>query len=242
MSSNEDPREQAVPPFHEVLKNALARQGREPREPQPGEPGIPPPPPEQAAEVQRTPLCAFFDWLVDWYVGWRCSQKQNRMVPCTDEGANDCPCVAPEGHGHCTETRIPDLRPCVNVYWGDSRCDCLESDDTEVLCITVCNCYSNVTFSNLTIGYVLVTDANGNGVDTLPDGSPAVDIRPLGPICFGDLPPCRDGQPSCVSREVVLIARGARAGGYQVRVGAICFSATFGYDAERCFRFDICKD
>lgn len=146
-------------------------------------------------------------------------------------------CVA-----RCVEARIPQLQPCVSIRWGDSRCDCMETDDTEVLCITVCNCYSNVTLSDLSIGYVFVTDANGNAVPTLPDGTPSVEVRPLGPICFGDIPPCRDGEPGCVSREVVLLARGARAGSYRVQVGAICFSATFAYQTDECFRLELCRD
>jgi hypothetical protein len=142
----------------------------------------------------------------------------------------------------CVDAAIPDLRPCVSISWGDSRCDCMETDDTEVLCITVCNCYSNVTLRDLTIGFVFVTDANGAGVPVLPDGTASVDIRPLGPLCFGDIPPCRDGRPGCVSREVVLIARGARPGGYQVQVGAICYSASFDYQAQECFRLQLCRD
>jgi hypothetical protein len=141
----------------------------------------------------------------------------------------------------CVPARIPDLRPCISVSWGDSRCDCMETDDTEVLCITVCNCYSNVTFTDLSIGYVGATDTNGN-VDYLPDGSPSVQVVPLGPICFGDIPPCRDGRPSCVSREVVLLARGARAGGYQIQMRSICFGAAFGYQTDACFAFDLCQD
>lgn len=137
---------------------------------------------------------------------------------------------------------IPDLRPCVSISWGDSRCDCLESDDTEVLCITVCNCYSNVGFTNLSIGYVYLTDAAGNAVPLLPDGTPSVQVHPLGPICFGDLPPCRDGRGTCVSREVVLTARGARAGGYRLNVAAICFDVAFHYRTEECFRFELCRD
>src|ERR1043165_7213582 len=99
------------------------------------------------------------------------------MPPCDREGAHDCPCMPPEGEPRCVEARIPDLRPCISIHWGDSRCDCIEGDDREVLCITVSNCSSHVTFRDLTIGYVYVTLPGGAGVDLLPDGSPSVEIR-----------------------------------------------------------------
>lgn len=237
MSSNDESRERAVPPFHEVLANARARRETPPPAPPREEPGTPPSE-AQLAAARRTPLCAYFQWLVDWYVGWRCSQKFNRMAPCDDAGLKDCPCVAgDDGHGHCVEARIPELRPCVSIHWGDDRCDCIEGNDTEVLCITVCNCYSNVTFRDVTISYVFVTNA-----ETLPDGTPSVDIRPLGPICFGDIPPCTDGRGACVSREVVMMLRGARPGSYTIEMGNICYSVAFDYESRACFTFDVCRD
>lgn len=141
----------------------------------------------------------------------------------------------------CVEVPVPDVRPCISISWGDSPCDCMQTNDTEVLCITVCNCYSNVVLRDFTIGFVLVT-AVGDKVPTLPDGTPSVDIRPLGPICFGDIPPCRDGRPGCVSREVVLIARGAKGGSYQVHLGGICYSVSFDYEKGKCFQLVLCQD
>jgi hypothetical protein len=142
----------------------------------------------------------------------------------------------------CKEAEIPDLKPCISIAWGESKCDCLETDDVEVLCITVCNCYSNIVFSDLSITYVFVTDASGNPVPTLPDGTPSVQIIPIGPFCFGDIPPCKDGKPGCVSRELVILTRGAKGGSYKIIVGGICYSVTNHYGFGECFLLDLCQD
>ena len=184
-----------------------------------------------ALHAVQTPFCEAIHDAVDRFVEWRCGQKQNELKPCEGTHTEGCPCDG------CREARIPDLRPCFSIRWGDSDCDCMETNDTEVLCITACNCYSNVTFKDLTIAVVLVT-----GADLLPDGTPSVEIRPLGPICFGDLAPCRDNRPTCVSREVVLMTRGARPGSYQIRLAGICFSTVFAYEAEACFQLELCRD
>jgi hypothetical protein len=53
-------------------------------------------------------------------------------------------------------------------------------------------------------------------------------IKPNFMICFDDIPPCDPQKPnaSCVSREVVMINRGAIAGHYKVFV-VYCFDACF---------------
>jgi hypothetical protein len=161
---------------------------------------------------------------------------QNTGRSAVQEARCDCRC-------RCTEAPIPDIRPCITVAWGDTRCDCMETDDVEVLCITVCNCYSNVTFGGLTIGQVVVTDLNGGPVPALPDGTPSVQVVPVGPICFGDITPCVDGdRPSCVSREVVLRTRGAAGKRYRLSLDAICFSVCLHYEQGRCFTFNLCQD
>jgi hypothetical protein len=99
-----------------------------------------------------------------------------------DPAETGCDC-----HCDCVDVQFPAIKPCISVSWGDSVCDCLETDDVEVLCVTVCNCYSNVTFTDLSIGQILVTDLAGQPVATLPDGTPSVQVFPSGPICFGDL-------------------------------------------------------
>ncbi len=133
--------------------------------------------------------------------------------------------------------------PSLHFGWGDSKCDCMEGDDHEALCVTVSNCYSNVTFSNFRIGYLIVVDANGNLAPSLPDGSPSSWIYPTGPICFGDVGPCVDGKPGSVSRDGVIINRGLPPGKWFVRVGMVCFDVTFHYAiVEQSFAFEVCKN
>jgi hypothetical protein len=128
------------------------------------------------------------------------------------------------------------------VKWGNSKCDCLETDDVEVLCITVCNCYSNVLFEDLMIGQIIVTDANGRPVPALPDGTPSVQLIPSGPICFGDIGPCIEGRPNCVSREIVLYTRGAIGGAYRLLFRGVCFKVCHEYQSEQCFLMKLCQD
>lgn len=143
--------------------------------------------------------------------------------------------------GGCTEIKLPEITPCISIAWGDSDCDCIETDDFEVLCITVCNCYSNVTFNDFSIGYVFPVDESGQPVPVLPDGTPSVEVHPIGPICFGDIGPCKDNKATCKSREIVLSTRGAKDGKYNLRIGSICFTVSHHFREDRCFVFELCK-
>jgi len=143
----------------------------------------------------------------------------------------------------CQTVDEPKIVPCLSLRWGDGPQDHLETDDTEVLCITVCNPYSNVVLKNFTL-QLIVTDANGAPVANQPDGTPSVLIKPNFMICFDDIPPCnpeRPDQPSCVSREVVLINRGAIEGKYKVVV-VYCFDACFTQvDFAQAFELELVK-
>jgi hypothetical protein len=161
---------------------------------------------------------------------------QNALEVKPDEKGCDCHC-------DCHAVEFPRLQPCISVKWGDTPCDCMETDDVEVLCVTVCNCYSNVTFGNLSIGQIVVTDMAGQPVPTLPDGTPSVQVIPSGPICFGDIGPCRDkDHPTCVSRELVLYTRGAIGKKYRLSFNAVCFNVCHEYQSEQCFTIKLCQD
>jgi hypothetical protein len=155
--------------------------------------------------------------------------KVNTLRPCDKSQPIEKPPCAP--------LDLPKIAPWTSIKWGDSQCDCIEGDDTEVMHLTVCNPYSNLTLSNLTIHQLLVVDANGNPPPLLPDGSPSVQLVPIGPYCFDDLAPC-----TCVTREFVLRLRGAVPGPYHILVKGICFDACFHGDEEDCFIFNVCKD
>jgi hypothetical protein len=145
---------------------------------------------------------------------------------------------------NCYEAKFPKLAPIINISWGDSVCDCIETDDTEIMCITVCNGYSNVIFKNFVIGRITVVliDDNGNEIPVplLPDGTPSVGLHPIGPYCFGDIAACNPNGNNCVSREFVLINRGAKSGKYRIKIEGICFEVCHGYALNDCFEYIAC--
>lgn len=142
----------------------------------------------------------------------------------------------------CKEAVLPKIEPCVSIAWGDSECDCFETDDLEIAMLSICNCYSNVTFANVHVSYLLVQMADGSPVPTLPDGTPSVEVLPIGPICFGDIGPCKEGATNCVSREIVIRTRGAKGGKYRIIVGGICYEIVLQQLHEECFELTLCQD
>lgn len=176
------------------------------------------------------------------YLNKLCSDKVNLLqrancgCPDIPHTNNDCNCK-------CEEIELPDIQPCISIKWGDSQCDSFDTNDFEVLCITVCNCFSNVTFNNLSIGQIQITDMEGNPVPQLPDGTPSVQVVPSGSICFGDIGPCKDkNKPSCVSRELVLYTRGAVSKSYQLSFSGVCFNVSHNFQSEQCFVVNLCQD
>jgi hypothetical protein len=155
--------------------------------------------------------------------------KSNPLRPCDDQQPLDKP--------ECHPLEVPPIAPWTSIRWGDSKWDCIEGDDTEVMSLTVCNPYRNLTLSNLTIHQIVVVQANGGPGANLPDGTPSVQLVPVGPYCFNDLAPC-----TCVTRQFVLRLRGAVPGSYRILLRGICFDACFHGDEEDCFIFNVCKD
>lgn len=141
------------------------------------------------------------------------------------------------GINKCTEFDVSGIEPCISIKWGDSDCDCIESSDYEVMTVTVCNCFSNITFSNYKISMIEVVDEKGKPVALLPNGTPSVKLHPIGVFCFGDIEPC-----SCVTREFVLINEGAKSGAYKINLKGICYDILKSVHTEESFTFNICKD
>jgi hypothetical protein len=187
-----------------------------------------------------TCACDELEHEQDDFLAKECAKKVNLLPrldcdhPEHDPEKGDCRC-------ECVGVKFPDIKPCISVAWGDSKCDCMETDDVEVLCVTVCNCYSNVTFRDLSIAQIRITDANGNPVPTLPDGTPSVQIIPSGPICFGDIGPCRR-RATCVSRELVIQTRGAVGKDYHLSFEGVCFEVCHEYQTKGCFLVKLCQD
>jgi len=147
------------------------------------------------------------------------------------------PCKGELSIPRCTELQLPDIRPRFYVFWGASKCDCIESDDTEVMTIVAYNPYSNISLCCVTVNRIQVVRADGSPVATLPDGTPSIQLVPRGPYCFGDLSPC-----SIAYRQFVLQLRGAVAGTYRILIEGICFELCLHRMVEDCVTFDVCKD
>jgi len=141
----------------------------------------------------------------------------------------------------CYPSNFPELTPSINISWGDSDCDCLETDDFEIMSISVCNPYAGISFNNFIIGKISVVDEFGNPVATLPDGTPSVDVHPIGPYCFGSIGPCTEKGTNCVAREFVLLNRGAKSGKYKILIEGVCFDVCKNYSLNTCFEMKLCK-
>ncbi|MCG8330484.1 MAG: hypothetical protein MI974_22495 [Chitinophagales bacterium] len=140
----------------------------------------------------------------------------------------------------CILVEKPEIKPCISISWGDTKCDGLESDDCQVFCIKVCNCYSNIAFKDFVIAQIQITDDEGNLVPILPNGHYSVEPVPLGPICFGDILPCVKGQSNCVYRQFMIKTSGAKLGSYQIHLTGICFGIEMNYTDSLCYSIDIC--
>lgn len=165
------------------------------------------------------------------------------MAPAGDaaiERDSDCGCA--QG-GECRTVQWPDAQPCFSINWGNSDCDCLETNDVELLCLSACNCYDNVSFSKLVVHQIRVTDLDGKPVPLLPDGTPSVQVLPSGPIAFGALEPCQGkGAIACAQRELVLVTRGAVGRNYKLSLEGVCFEVTRHAQTSACFVLPLCQD
>jgi thermitase len=102
----------------------------------------------------------------------------------------------------CTPVDIPRLAPCFKLHWGDSLLDQIETHDTEIIYITACNPYCNVTFKGLKIIAIKIIP---NYV--LPNNEMAVELAASSLICYGTLGPSR-----CTTREYALITNNMTPG------------------------------
>jgi hypothetical protein len=142
----------------------------------------------------------------------------------------------------CKTLDLSGVRPCVSLAWGDSTCDCFETDDFEVGILSLCNCYENLSFHDVHVAFIDVLNADGSAVATLPDGRPAVQVIPSGGLCFGAIGPCVNGQSGCASAEVVIRTVGAKAGPYKLVLRGLCFQIRSTVVVDECLRMTLCQD
>ena len=144
---------------------------------------------------------------------------------------------APDGNGACSTVQLPELRPCFTLRWGNDTRDQIETDDVEGLCIIASNPYENVILKDVTIVVTALTH-EGQPVANLPDGTPSVEVAPSAFIHFGDLPPCQNGQPGEITREALLVSRGASEGDYMLTID-YCYSAELTLQDQDQFKLQL---
>jgi len=169
---------------------------------------------EAASDQQAADICEKLEELADEFLRKLCSGKQFELK------SGNC-------DDRCETVEEPKIVPCFRLRWGNGPQDHFETDDTEIICITVCNPYSNVVLKDFNV-LINVTTAAGGPVPNQADGTPSVIIKPQFNVCFDDIPACDPQKPNqnCISREFVLIDRGAVPGQYKIVI-FYCFEACF---------------
>lgn len=109
----------------------------------------------------------------------------------------------------CEQVDLPQIAPCFYLHYGDSATDQIETHDTEIIFLTVCNPYNNVGFKGLRITAITIVPYPGQN----PSGEEYIRIVPDEFICFDCIEGC-----SCKSRELTIITRGLPAGNYSINV------------------------
>ncbi len=157
-----------------------------------------------------------FEACTDFKYYNRCEQKQDK----------------------CKPVKIPELKPCFYLHWGDGNQDVIETEDFEVLILSVCNPYENIMFKNLKISEIEVIHSDGSKVELLPDGTPSAMVLPSKLITFCEVEPC-----SCCHIELILKTAGAKDGPYKVKfdfcVEEICLRMTDNERDRGEVKFDI---
>ena len=167
----------------------------------------------------------------------RCGEMAHQLELCSEPSANDS-----NVSGECKQiVDLDEVSPQISIHWGDSANDCLETDDFEVMCIRVCNPYSDFSFNNFRIEMLQVVDEQGDSVAALPDGTPSVQLVPMGPYYFGDIPPCDSDEANCISREFTVKTLGAAAGNYQIALTGICFNLCAHKKENSCMKLTLVK-
>jgi hypothetical protein len=199
----------------------------------------------RAAAAKAAPAAAADDGLThgeastDEAIVERCRKLAQGAMDGVPVYANNIlqPCEGELEIPQCRDVRLPELRPRVYVFWGSSRCDCIEGAATEIMTIVVYNPYHNVALSNVEINRITVVDSNGNPVPVLPDGTDSIQLVPRGTYCFGDIRPCWISY-----RQFVLRLRGAPPGRYRIRLQGLCFEVCLHRLIDDCVMFDVCRD
>jgi len=161
------------------------------------------------------------------------SENFRHMAKCSSNGTyGPAPSL-----DNCVTPNIHPLQPKIHIGWGAAASDKIESQDIEKLTLTICNRFESVTYCDLKFASIDILKSDGTPVEILPNGRPAVEVVPVGPYHFGDIPSC-----SCKSREFVLQTNMALPGEYQLKINGLCFDAKIHKEADVCFKFSVSPD
>lgn len=130
----------------------------------------------------------------------------------------------------CSTLDVSSITPSFYLHWGDSKRDIIESHDDEVLYITACNSYSNISLKDLTILKVTITPTPG----TLSNGEKEMSLIPDRLICFDTLEGC-----SCATREFTLLTRGVKPQKYTFEIEYCIKSIELNQDHTGTNQFTI---
>ncbi len=132
----------------------------------------------------------------------------------------------------CRPLKREQVQLCFYLHYGDGPSDQIETHDTEVIYLTVCNPYSNISIKKLRITELFITPAPG----LQSNGESEIRIIPDQLIQFECLERC-----SCLSTELSLVTRGAKPNTYSINI-KYCIddiSIEQGAKGENTFELEI---
>jgi len=183
------------------------------------------------------------------------SEAQKKTFLIKGKENNSRRCKEPYANTTCSTLDLPTLEPCFYLHWGDGRRDQMETHDDEVLYITACNPYGNLTFRGLTITNISIVYkhiagpipykkddtaiAAGNSphipiVTSVPVTDGSIQIVPNRLVQLGYLCGC-----SCASQAVYLSIQNAKPQDYEVVVEYCIDQIAINQDNTGKTRFPI---
>lgn len=136
-------------------------------------------------------------------------EAKSKSKVLANQTSSSRPCKPDLAKRDCKPIGLPAMHPCFYLHYGDSPSDEIETHDTEVVYLTVCNPFTNIRYKDLRITHITILPKSGGGNGT----PPGVQLVPDKFIQFG----CLDGC-ACKSRALALITRDIMEGEYTIHV------------------------
>jgi len=121
--------------------------------------------------------------------------------------------------------------PCFELITPRPR---LGTNRESTVAIAATNCYTNVTFRDVTVYLSAVTVGDRTPVPSLPGEIPAIVLEPNTPIHFGDLPPFdpdASPSPAATTREIRVESRGNITGEFWLNID-YTYAAEFDHQGQ----------